>query len=98
MPRVLAIFRTERPSCAKRWISKMVRWSIMVCSQRVADELPDGGRIGLGHLLRVAKRCDRWAHGMGWVGEHLKEVAIKRDKVLLDECIAGEEILIEREL
>jgi hypothetical protein len=35
---------------------------------------------------------------MGWEGEHLKEVAIKREQVLLDEGIAGEEILIEGEL
>jgi hypothetical protein len=35
---------------------------------------------------------------MGWEGEPLQAGAITRDQVLLDEGIAGEEIIIERAL
>ena len=76
----------------------MVRWSIMICSQRVADDLPDGGRVGLGHVLRAVERTGRLEHGSGRQREHLKEVAIKRNEVLLDEGIAGEEVVIQGEL
>ena len=66
----------------------MVRWSIMVGSQRVADDLPDRGRVGLRHVRRAVERSCRLAHGLGWQREHLKKVTIKRNEVLLDQGIA----------
>src|SRR5687768_4114643 len=76
----------------------MVRLSIMICSQRVADDLPDGGRVGLCHVRRAVERSGRLAHGCEWQREHLKEVTIKRNEVLLDEGIAGEEVVIQGKL
>src|SRR5919109_5300926 len=76
----------------------MVRLSIMIGSQRVADDLPDGGRVGLCHVRRAVERSGRMAHGCGWQREHLKEVTIKRNEVLLDQGIAGEEVVIQGEL
>ena len=76
----------------------MVRWSIMVGSQRVTDDLPNGGGVSLGHLLRAVQRCWRLEDRVGGQREHLKKVAIKRNEVLLDERIAGDEIVIEGEL
>lgn len=75
----------------------MVRWSIMVSSQRVTDDLPNGGGVGWGHLLRAVKRCWRVEDRVSGQREHLKEVAIKGDEVLLDERMTGEEGGIERE-
>ena len=76
----------------------MVRWSIMVDSERVANDVPNGGGIGLGHLLRAVERGWRVEHRVGRQREHLKELAIKRDEVLLDEGITGEEVVIQGEL
>jgi hypothetical protein len=76
----------------------MVRLSIMICSQRVADDLPDGGRVGLCHVRRAVERSGRLAHGCEWQREHLKEVTIKRNEVLLDESIAGKEVVIQGKL
>jgi hypothetical protein len=76
----------------------MVRWSIMVGSQSVTDELPNSGGVGLGHLLRAVKRCWRLEYRVGGQREHLKEVAIKGDEVLLEERITGDKVVIEREL
>jgi hypothetical protein len=70
----------------------------MVGSQRVADDLPDGGGVGLGHVLRAAEWLGRLEHGRGWPREDLKEVAIKGNKVLLDQSIAGEKVVIQGEL
>jgi len=49
-------------------------------------------------VLRVVERTSRLEHGSGRQREHLKEVAIKRNQVLLDEGIAGEEVVIQGEL
>jgi len=70
----------------------------MVGSQRVTDDLPDGGRVGLGHVLRAVERSGRWAHGVGWEREPLKEVTIKCYEVLLEERITSEEVIIQGEL
>ena len=69
----------------------MVRWSIMVCSQRVADAMPESGGVGLGHVLRAVERSGRREHGGGWQGEPLEEVTSKRHEVLLEECMASAE-------
>src|SRR6516162_919787 len=98
MPRVLEILRSERPSCARRWISKMVRWSIMGCSQRIAADLPNGGRVGLRHLLRAVQRGGRLEHGTEGQRQHLKEMAIKCDEVFFDERIARHEVVIQGQL
>jgi hypothetical protein len=76
----------------------MVRWAIMVCSQRVTDDVPKGSGVGLGHLLRAVERCWGMAHGAGGQREPLKEVAIKREEVLLDERLTGDERVIQGEL
>ena len=76
----------------------MVRWSSMVGSQRVTDDLPDGGRVGLGHLLRTVEWCWRLEHGTGWQREHLKEVPIKCNEVLFNERMTRDEVVIQGEL
>ena len=53
MPGVRAILRTDRPSWARRWISKMVCLSIIMGSWRIADEPADGRRVGLCHPVRA---------------------------------------------
>jgi hypothetical protein len=70
----------------------------MVGSQRVTDDLPNGGGVGLGHLLYAVQRGWRLEYRVGGQREHLKEVAIKGEEVLLDERITGDEVVIEREL
>ena len=66
-------------------------------SQRMADELPDGGGVGLCHLRCAVQRAVPLAHGCGWKREDLKEMAIKGDEVLVDEGIAGHEVVLKRE-
>src|SRR5262245_5733130 len=73
----------------------MVRWSIMICSQRVADDLPDGRGVGLYHVLRAMERSGRLKHGLRWQREYLKEVAIKRNEVLVDQGVSCHEVSIE---
>jgi fructose-specific component phosphotransferase system IIB-like protein len=67
----------------------------MICSQRVADDLPDGSRVGLYHVLRAVERSGRLQHGLRWQREYLKEVAIKRDEVLVDQGVACHEVVIK---
>jgi hypothetical protein len=43
------------------------------------------------------ERCWRLEHGTEGQREHLKELTIKRDEVLLDERITSEEVVIEGE-
>lgn len=76
----------------------MVRLSIIVSSQRIADEPPDRRRVGLFHLRWTLQRSWLLAHRCWWQREDLKEVAIKRDEVLVDEGIAGHDVVIQREL
>jgi len=76
----------------------MVRLSIRVGSQRVADDLPDRGRVGVRHVLRAVEWSGRLEHGLGWEREHLKEVPIKGNEVLFDQSITGYEIVIQGEL
>src|SRR5438132_13974417 len=64
IPRVRAILRTDMPLWAKRCISKMVRLSIIVRSQRIADHPPDRRWVGLGHVLRAVERSGRLEHGL----------------------------------
>jgi hypothetical protein len=66
----------------------------MVGSQRVADDVPEGGGVGLRHVLRAVERSSRLQYGVGRQREHLKEVAITRHQVLLDERMAGYEVVI----
>src|SRR6266540_71180 len=98
IPRVPAILRTERPSWAKRWMSKMVRLLIIVSSQRIADQPPDRRRVGLFHLRWTLQRSWPLAHRCGWQREDLKEVSIKGDEVLVEEGIAGHDVVIQRKL
>ena len=69
----------------------------MVCSQRVADDVPDGGGVGLRHLLHVVERSDRRAYRCRGQSEHLKEMPIKRNEILVDQGIASHKVVIKGE-
>src|SRR5262245_38376879 len=83
-PNWVAILRTERPSWAKRWMSKTRRRSIIIGSYRLTDDLPDGGRITLLHVLRRTQADRRDLDGCRGEREHLKELAVKGDESLVD--------------
>jgi hypothetical protein len=57
-------------------------------SQGVTDDLPDSGRVRVRHLRRALEHAVRLEDGLGWQREHLKEVAIKRDEIFVDQGIA----------
>jgi hypothetical protein len=76
----------------------MVRLSIIVSSQRIADEPPDRRRVGLFHLRWTLQRSWLLAHRCWGQREDLKEVSIKSDEVLVDEGIAGHDVVIQRDL
>src|SRR2546422_6038613 len=98
IPRVRAILRTDRPLWAKRCISKMVRLSIIVSSQRIADQPANRRRIGLYHLWGTLEQCLRRPHRGRRPSEDFEEVAIKGNEILLDEGVTGHEVVIQGKL
>ena len=74
----------------------MVRWSNHSRLPQSSGDVPGGvWRVGLRHVLCAVERPSRLKYGVGRQREHLKEVTIKRNQVLLDERIAGDKVIIE---
>jgi hypothetical protein len=67
----------------------------MICSQRVADDLTDGGWVGVRHLLRAVEQSWRRGSGLRGQSEYRKDVPIQRDEVLVDQGVSCHEVVIE---
>ena len=67
----------------------------MICSQRVVDDVTDGGWVGVRHLLRAVEQSLRREYGLRGQSEYLKDVPSKRDAVLVDQGVSCHEVVIE---
>jgi len=72
----------------------MMRLFIMVSSQGISNELTDGGRVPLIHLLLGFKRFCNLSDGLIRQREHLEQMPVKSDELFLDQRVSGEQILI----
>jgi hypothetical protein len=74
-----------------------VRRSIRLSSEGWADDLPDGGRITVLHVLGCPQGSGRGPDRLVGQREDVKEVAIEGDEVLVAQRIAGHAVVRDRE-